>query len=163
MRVAFIGLKQAGKSTAAAYWASNFGGVHVDTSESIYEALATQLGLTVQELREKPKESLRELLIATGDALCADDPLGCVRSRLSDQFAVAGIRKRDQIAALPENTTIVWVERSNHVPDGVDNLELSKSDADYVLENNGFDLAGFFGNIYSLFAVIQREHRQTPR
>lgn len=142
-KYAFIGLKQAGKSTASTIASTIIGCRAVDTSDMIYEALAAESGVTVESLRAIPKEELRPRLIEIGDRLSKEDPLSLVRPVMkAKSFTIAGIRKKDQLAALPKDVQVVWINRTNHDPDSLDNLEIEPGEYDVVI-NNGASMSEF--------------------
>ena len=151
VKIAFIGQKQSGKSTASDFVANIVGGVSVDTSARIYRELAEELGTTVEELKSRPKESIRQRLIEKGDMISLEHPLALIADQLDARaYCIAGIRKRDQLEALPDEVKVVWIEREGHNPPGEDNLELTAEDADYVVTNNGEKLGPFHAALLDL-------------
>ena len=152
-KFAFIGLKQSGKSTAARMVADLIGGVSIDTSTIIYEELAKSLSKPVDEICAMPKEDIRHLLIEFGDRLCKDDPLALIRDKIAaPSYAIAGIRKRDQLEALPSDVITIWIERLNHRITGRDNLEVEANDARIIVLNNGVDLDEYCASLRAAIA-----------
>lgn len=142
-KYAFIGLKLAGKSTASVMVSNIIGCQAVDTSDMIYERLATEMGITLEELRAAPKEEIRPKLIEIGDRLSKTDPLALIRPVMnSKSFTIAGIRKKDQLAALPSDVQVVWINREGHDPDSLDNLEI-EPDGHCIVINNGESMIEF--------------------
>ncbi len=156
-KYAFIGLKLAGKSTASTVVSNILGCQAVDTSDMIYERLAAEMGITLDELRTLPKEEIRPKLIEIGDRLSKTDPLALIRPVLdSKSFTIAGIRKKDQLEALPKEVQVVWINREGHAPDSLDNLEI-EPDGHCIVINNGESMIEFRYVLCDLVLGIHEE------
>lgn len=134
------GLPQHGKSTVAELLARRFGVSFANTSDTIYEEAAIQLGLPVDDVRGLPKEEIRSLLIKTGDALCDKHGLAYLTlCQLAKHDIVCGVRKPKELAlvrAQYPDALFLWVIRPGQ-PEIKDSTALSHLDADAVLVNSG--------------------------
>ena len=155
-KYAFIGLKMAGKSTASNIVSEILRCQAVDTSDMIYDRLAVELGITLGDLRAMPKEDIRPKLIGIGDRLSKTDPLALIRPVMeSKSFTIAGIRKRDQLEALPKDVQVVWINREDHTPDSLDNLDIDPT-GHCIVVNNGSCMIEFRYVLSDLLLGITR-------
>lgn len=156
-KYAFIGLKMSGKSTASNIVSEILRCRAVDTSDMIYDRLAAELGVTLGDLRAMPKEDIRPKLIEIGDRLSKTDPLALIRPVMkSKSFTIAGIRKRDQLEALPKDVQVVWINRNDHTPDSLDNLDIDPTGHCIVI-NNGSCMIEFRYVLSDLLLGIYKE------
>lgn len=134
------GLPQHGKTTVASIIATRFGVTYGNTSDTIYETVATVQGVTVDELYKMDKEKLRPKLIEAGDHLCSvGGPAYLALQQLQKHDVVCGIRKPQELALIRASypdCLFLWVIRPGylHIKDST---QLSHKDADVVIVNSG--------------------------
>lgn len=136
-----IGQKHHGKSTFGKMLSDALPGASfLSTSTYLVFRLALKLGLSLDEVMEK-KEEHRAELIQLGNEACACDAGALAAIALfsvgDGHVILDGIRRKSELLAARDwFDLILWVERPG-IDDGLDNLELSKTDADMVILNNG--------------------------
>lgn len=112
-----------------------------NTSDVIYTELAARRSISVEELRQLPKESLRPDLVALGDELCATDPFAIVRALIAKHRVITGVRRCEEFVSCPAPKVLVWLERKNgpQIADNTDYRLKTMADRVFLFEQDDFE------------------------
>jgi hypothetical protein len=133
-----------GKTTVSQYIAEKTAGARASTSDPLFELMAAERGVTVEQLRTMPKEEIRPRLIALGEEFCRDNKAAII-IHLSNKGAriIDGLRSRAELRrvrihfdTLGETMVTVWVHDPRK-PMLNDVGDLQPGDLDVVLRNDG--------------------------
>jgi hypothetical protein len=138
-------------------------------SDAIYPRAAVILGHSEEYLAAR-KETFRGLLVALGNALCADDPAYLARTvyhadcgtlTLPGTFVLDGIRRPEELREFRRHLSrvgvqcvVVWIERPDQREHIIDNTSVTCADADMILcagEDTGgpVDASGLLDAMFS--------------
>ena len=138
--ILIVGKPKSGKDTAGNLLAEITGEKKMTCSDIIYEDLACLLRVQLSSLRALDKESIRHILVAHGNHLCAKFPaslaVSCVQHGAK---IICGIRRYEELNCFldryPE-AKVIWVERPE-IFEIRDNTEICKEMADFIVINDG--------------------------
>ena len=139
-----IGRPQHGKTTVSKYLSKLRGEPYGSTSDYVYVLLARKLGTTVEELKQRPKESIRPLMVVEADALCDVTPTGLVDGLVASGVRIIdGIRRRKELQMSVKklqdqgHTVHVWWISNPRQAEILDNTAVTVEDAQACVVNDG--------------------------
>lgn len=137
MKILLLGYSGSGKSTAAELLAKILNTSYANTSDVIIQDFARANKIPILDVVNN-KEAYREKIWRFGREKQAKDPLYPQRQQIEKVDIITGVRNRNEVVAARRYglyDAIIWIDRDSCKRNLTDNL--SKNDANYVVDNNG--------------------------